>query len=70
MNTDAQGATQLNAGVSSKAGRSSGKIVDAPQDVAPSSSIESFLPECICNAARLLETVLQNTDTCRLFIEG
>ncbi|OVA07229.1 Ubiquitin-associated domain/translation elongation factor EF-Ts [Macleaya cordata] len=30
---------------------------------------ESFLPECISNAARLLETILQNADTCRLFIE-
>jgi hypothetical protein len=48
---------------------SSGKIVDAPQDVAPSSSIESFLPKCICNVACLLETVVQNTDICRLFIE-
>ncbi|XP_038984362.1 E3 ubiquitin-protein ligase UPL1-like [Phoenix dactylifera] len=34
-----------------------------------SMTIESFLPECISNAARLLETVLQNADTCRVFIE-
>ncbi|XP_042519571.1 E3 ubiquitin-protein ligase UPL1-like isoform X2 [Macadamia integrifolia] len=32
-------------------------------------NIESFLPECISNAARLLETILQNADTCRIFIE-
>lgn len=32
-------------------------------------NVESFLPECISNAARLLETILQNTDTCRIFVE-
>ncbi|KAK1310386.1 E3 ubiquitin-protein ligase UPL1 [Acorus calamus] len=32
-------------------------------------NVESFLPECISNVARLLEAVLQNADTCRLFIE-
>ncbi|XP_048235103.1 E3 ubiquitin-protein ligase UPL1 isoform X2 [Ricinus communis] len=32
-------------------------------------SIESFLPDCVSNAARLLETILQNADTCRIFIE-
>lgn len=32
-------------------------------------SVESFLPECVSNVSRLLETVLQNADTCRLFIE-
>ncbi|XP_058115253.1 E3 ubiquitin-protein ligase UPL1 isoform X2 [Magnolia sinica] len=32
-------------------------------------NVESFLPECITNASRLLETVLQNADTCRIFIE-
>ncbi|KZV53708.1 hypothetical protein F511_38118 [Dorcoceras hygrometricum] len=30
---------------------------------------ESFLPECISNASRFLETVLQNSDTCRIFVE-
>ncbi|KAL6863751.1 hypothetical protein ACP4OV_016654 [Aristida adscensionis] len=65
MDTDVEGATSQE-GVSSEVG-SSGKMVDA-LDTTPS-SIESFLPECICNVARLLETVLQNTDTCRLFIE-
>ncbi|KAM3302623.1 E3 ubiquitin-protein ligase UPL1 [Capsicum chacoense] len=32
-------------------------------------NIESFLLECIGNAARLLETILQNSDTCRIFVE-
>ncbi|KAL7249065.1 hypothetical protein ACSBR1_011264 [Camellia fascicularis] len=32
-------------------------------------NIECFLPDCISNAARLLETVLQNADTCRIFVE-
>ncbi|CAL1384749.1 unnamed protein product [Linum trigynum] len=32
-------------------------------------NIESFLPDCVANAARLLETILQNADTCRIFVE-
>ncbi|PSR95563.1 E3 ubiquitin-protein like [Actinidia chinensis var. chinensis] len=32
-------------------------------------SVESSLPDCISNAARLLETILQNSDTCRIFVE-
>nr|DAD23683.1 TPA_asm: hypothetical protein HUJ06_025146 [Nelumbo nucifera] len=32
-------------------------------------NIELFLPECVSNVARLLETILQNADTCRIFIE-
>ncbi|KAA8527075.1 hypothetical protein F0562_008696 [Nyssa sinensis] len=32
-------------------------------------NIESFLPDCVINVARLLETVLQNADTCRIFVE-
>lgn len=28
-----------------------------------------FLPEFVSNAARLLETILQNADTCRIFVE-
>ncbi|KAF5728469.1 E3 ubiquitin-protein ligase UPL1 isoform X1 [Tripterygium wilfordii] len=32
-------------------------------------NIELFLPECVSNAARLLETILQNADTCRIFVE-
>ncbi|KAL2483694.1 E3 ubiquitin-protein ligase [Forsythia ovata] len=33
------------------------------------SNVESFLPDCISNVARLLETILQNSDTCRIFVE-
>ncbi|KAL6999109.1 E3 ubiquitin-protein ligase upl1 [Sarracenia purpurea var. burkii] len=32
-------------------------------------NVESFLPDCISNVARLLETVLQNNDSCRIFVE-
>ncbi|XP_073159024.1 E3 ubiquitin-protein ligase UPL1-like [Henckelia pumila] len=32
-------------------------------------NVESFLPDCISNACRFLETVLQNSDTCRIFVE-
>ncbi|CAM6105472.1 unnamed protein product [Calypogeia fissa] len=32
-------------------------------------TVESFLPECINNIVRLLETILQNADTSRIFIE-
>ncbi|CAL5402632.1 unnamed protein product [Camellia sinensis] len=32
-------------------------------------NVESFLPDCISNAARLLETVLQNAEICRIFVE-
>ncbi|KAJ8754891.1 hypothetical protein K2173_015403 [Erythroxylum novogranatense] len=32
-------------------------------------NIEAFLPDCVSNAARLLETILQNGDTCRIFVE-
>ncbi|KAI3456803.1 hypothetical protein Pfo_013466, partial [Paulownia fortunei] len=41
-------------------------------DLVPDASfanVESFLPDCISNAARLLETILQNSDTCRIFVE-
>ncbi|XP_025799931.1 E3 ubiquitin-protein ligase UPL1-like isoform X2 [Panicum hallii] len=68
MDTDVEGGTTQNESVPSEVG-CSGKMVEAPLDAMASSSIELFLPECICNVARLLETVLQNTDTCRLFIE-
>ncbi|GMH25044.1 hypothetical protein Nepgr_026887 [Nepenthes gracilis] len=36
---------------------------------ASSVNVDSFLPDCVSNAARLLETILQNSDTCRIFIE-
>ncbi|XP_028759255.1 E3 ubiquitin-protein ligase UPL1 [Neltuma alba] len=32
-------------------------------------NMESFLPHCASNLARLLETTLQNADTCRIFVE-
>ncbi|KAJ0801926.1 putative HECT domain, ubiquitin interacting, UBA-like superfamily, armadillo-like helical [Helianthus annuus] len=32
-------------------------------------NVESFLPDCVNNLARLLETILQNSDTCRIFVE-
>ncbi|XP_044474315.1 E3 ubiquitin-protein ligase UPL1-like isoform X2 [Mangifera indica] len=32
-------------------------------------NIESFLPDCVANVARLLETILQNADTCHIFVE-
>ncbi|KAF8414274.1 hypothetical protein HHK36_002275 [Tetracentron sinense] len=59
--------------VSSDDGESS-KMESSEQTADPSSdgsfvNVESFLPECISNAARLLETILQNADTCRIFIE-
>lgn len=68
MDTDVVVATSQSEGVPPEVG-CSGETVDAPLDAVTSSSIELFLPECICNVARLLETVLQNADICRLFIE-
>ncbi|XP_072964095.1 E3 ubiquitin-protein ligase UPL1-like isoform X2 [Typha angustifolia] len=47
---------------------SSVQMIEAPLD-GTTVTIESFLPECISNAARLLETILQNSDTCRIFVE-
>ncbi|XP_021771401.1 E3 ubiquitin-protein ligase UPL1-like isoform X1 [Chenopodium quinoa] len=32
-------------------------------------SLESYLPDCVSNACRLLETILQNSDACRLFFD-
>lgn len=42
-----------------------------PEPAADSSNVntESFLIDCVSNAARLLETILQNADTCRIFVE-
>lgn len=67
METDVQGGTSRSEVGTSEVG-SSEKMVDASLD-ATSSSIESYLPECICNVGRLIETILQNSDTCRLFSE-
>ncbi|OVA20116.1 Ubiquitin-associated domain/translation elongation factor EF-Ts [Macleaya cordata] len=47
---------------------SSDQAIEASSD-GPLVNIESILPEYISNAARLLETILQNADTCRIFIE-
>ncbi|MCO5577300.1 hypothetical protein L7F22_031127 [Adiantum nelumboides] len=33
------------------------------------SAAESFLPDCINNTVQMLETIFQNADTCRVFIE-
>ncbi|KAK9673731.1 hypothetical protein RND81_12G185600 [Saponaria officinalis] len=41
---------------------------DLPPDTSLA-NVESYLPDCLSNVARLLETILQNTDACRLFIE-
>ncbi|KAL5205547.1 hypothetical protein ABZP36_033756 [Zizania latifolia] len=67
MDTDMQGGTSRSQ-VGTSEGESSAQMVDASLDVT-SSSIESYLPECICNVGRLIETILQNSDTCRLFSE-
>lgn len=40
-----------------------------PSSDVASVNIESYLPDCVSNVARLLETILQNADTCRLFVE-
>ncbi|KAL3503633.1 hypothetical protein ACH5RR_038082, partial [Cinchona calisaya] len=47
---------------------SSEQANEAASDVS-TVNVESFLPDCISNAARLLETILQNSDTCRIFVE-
>ncbi|KAM7504309.1 hypothetical protein LguiB_003213 [Lonicera macranthoides] len=50
------------------------RVGNSEQLLEPSSddsllNVESFLPDCISNVARLLETILQNSDTCRMFVE-
>ncbi|KAJ1430487.1 Ubiquitin-associated domain [Sesbania bispinosa] len=54
--------------------KESSKADDTEQITEPSPdasimNIESFLPDCVNNIARLLETILQNADTCRIFVE-
>ncbi|XP_022735674.1 E3 ubiquitin-protein ligase UPL1-like isoform X2 [Durio zibethinus] len=54
--------------------RETSRIESSEQTAEPSSdpslaNIELFLPECISNVGRLLENILQNADTCRLFVE-
>ncbi|BFG33550.1 hypothetical protein CerSpe_198240 [Prunus speciosa] len=55
-------------------GGESSKMDSSEQTAEPSSdsltgNVELFLPDCVSNAARLLETILQNGDTCRIFVE-
>lgn len=50
------------------------KIDTSEQIIEPSADssivhIESFLSDYVSNVARLLETILQNSDTCRIFVE-
>ncbi|GKV14839.1 hypothetical protein SLEP1_g25650 [Rubroshorea leprosula] len=40
-----------------------------PSSDVPLVNIELFLPDCVNNVAHLLETILQNADTCRMFVE-
>ncbi|XP_059440839.1 E3 ubiquitin-protein ligase UPL1 isoform X2 [Corylus avellana] len=54
--------------------REASKMESSEQTSEPSAdsstvNIESFLTDCVSNAARLLETILQNADTCRIFVE-
>ncbi|KAJ4960038.1 hypothetical protein NE237_019948 [Protea cynaroides] len=69
METDAEEKNLL----SSDDGESS-KMECAEHTTEPSSdgsfmNVESFLPDCISNVSRLLETILQNADTSWIFIE-
>lgn len=54
--------------VEGESSKTSGLMAEASSD-GLSMNVEQFLPECVSNVARLLETILQNADTCRLFIE-
>ncbi|CAN6556117.1 unnamed protein product [Malus baccata var. baccata] len=54
-------------GESSKT-ESSEQTVEPPSDFSVG-NVELFLPDCVSNVARLLETILQNGDTCRIFVE-
>ncbi|KAJ1697814.1 hypothetical protein LUZ63_006326 [Rhynchospora breviuscula] len=44
-------------------------VKNLDQTVDASITVESFLPECIGNTVRLLEPIVQNSDTCRMFVE-
>lgn len=68
METDSEDKSVLSSEAEIFKSGSSEQMIDASSD-AISLSVESFLPECISNTARLLETVLQNAEICRLFIE-
>lgn len=47
----------------------SSEQVSEPSSDASLVNIESSIPDFISNVARLLETILQNADTCRIFVE-
>ncbi|KAI6688704.1 hypothetical protein NL676_025532 [Syzygium grande] len=69
METDAEGGSFV-----SPDERDSSKMDVLEHNLEPSSdasglNAEAFLPEFASNAARLLETVLQNAETCRLFVQ-
>eukprot|EP01018_Ginkgo_biloba_P023205 Gb_26784 [translate_table: standard] len=69
METDLEGGTPVSVG-GGKLSRT--ETSEQPVEVSLENSyinVETFLPECISNAARLLENVLQNADTCRVFME-
>ncbi|XP_078171361.1 E3 ubiquitin-protein ligase UPL1-like [Carex rostrata] len=70
--------------IGSGSGSSSGSGSESPSTVVPmdidkpvekdqmgnaSITVESFLPGCISNIVRLLEPIVQNSDTCRMFVE-
>ncbi|KAH0920548.1 hypothetical protein HID58_020566 [Brassica napus] len=40
-----------------------------PSSAASPANTELFLPDCVCNVARLFEIVLQNAEVCSLFVE-
>jgi Domain of Unknown Function (DUF913) len=44
-------------------------VENSDQMVDASISVELFLPGCISNVVRLLEPIVQNSDTCRMFVE-
>ncbi|OMP04235.1 hypothetical protein COLO4_09844 [Corchorus olitorius] len=67
METDTEERIQRDEGESSRI-ESSEQMAEPSSDAA-SMNIELFLPDCISNVGRLLETILQNADTCRIFVE-
>lgn len=69
METDAEGGGL----VSADDGNSSKTVVNSEQTSEPPSDTSvtniEFLADFVCNTARLLETILQNAETCRIFVE-
>jgi E3 ubiquitin-protein ligase HUWE1 len=68
MDTDAE---DINAGLDAEVttGKPTDHHVSDPGADGATPNTEAFLSECINNVVRLLETVLQNADTSRIFIE-